>query len=189
MSETDKQILSLLGREKQEGLDLLFQRYYRPLVVFAENYLGNIPASEDVVQEQIIKLWNKKLYKSIHPSALSSFLFTTVKNASLNLLEKKDVMTEAVELPHYQIAQKEAAGIDDEGVIVIMNALNELPERTRQVVEYVMLKDMKYQQAADELGMSINSLKTLLKKGIKDLRIQLKDKRDLIFFLLFKKNI
>lgn len=188
MSHSDNKILELLRKDKQEGLDLLFERFYKPLVVFSDTYVGSIPIAEDIVQEQFIKLWNKKTYKWIVDNALSSYLFTTVKNASINYLEKKDVLSDTVELPHYHIAQEEAMTIDEEGIVVIIEALSRLPERTKVVVEYVMLKDMKYQEAADELGISINTVKSLLKSGMKDLRSLLKDKRDLIFFLYIRKK-
>ena len=52
--------------------------------------------------------------------------------------------------------------------------MEELPGRTRQVVECVMLRNLKYREVAEELGISINTVKFLLKEGTKRLRDRLK---------------
>ena len=70
-------------------MDALFERYYRPLVVFAESYLHDLQSAEDLVQEQMVKLWSKQTFAGIVPEALGTFLFTVVKNACINWLEKK----------------------------------------------------------------------------------------------------
>ena len=111
-------------------MDALFERYYRPLVVFAESYLHDLQSAEDLVQEQMVKLWSKQTF--------------------------------AVEL--------------------IRGALEKLPDKTRLVVTVVMLQEKMYKEAAEELGVSVNTVKTLLKQGMRELRELLKDKQELIFY-------
>ena len=161
---------------------LLFQRYYKPLVVFAESYLHDLSGAEDLVQEQIIKLWSKKSFDRIEPDALSSFLFTVVKNACINCLEKKKLSTQSLASVHDQIAWEEAERLNEEAVKFIRDALEKLPNKTRQVVIAVMLDEKMYKEAALDLGVSVNTVKTLLKQGMKELKEMLKDKQDLIFY-------
>ena len=89
-------------------MDALFERYYRPLVVFAESYLHDLQSAEDLVQEQMVKLWSKQTFAGIVPEALGTFLFTVVKNACINWLEKKRLPVKSLDLLHYQIALEEA---------------------------------------------------------------------------------
>nr|WP_290638593.1 sigma-70 family RNA polymerase sigma factor [Labilibaculum sp.] len=67
-------------------------------------------------------------------------------------------------------------------------AIAELPEQSRKVVVCVMVQNMKYQEAADELGVSINTVKTNLKRGVLKLREVLKDKEELLFLFLLSKR-
>lgn len=187
MAIRDDEILSLLKQGKQGGMDLLFERYYKPLVVYANAWLHDLEESEDLVQEQFVKLWEKSSFDGIVPGALSSFLFTVVKNACANLLEKKKLPVESLDLPHFQIAQNEAQYLDEVTVKLISDSLRKLPEKTQKVVECVMLNDKMYKEAAEELGVSINTVKTLLKQGIRELRELLGDKQDMIFFFIFRK--
>ena len=45
-----------------------------------------------------------------------------------------------------------------------------------------MLKEHSYKEAAIELEISVNTVKTLLKAGVKGLRLLLKEKQDSLLF-------
>lgn len=178
----DQEILRMLNGGDRQGMEVLFNRYYKPLVVFAEAYVHDLQESEDLVQEQLVKLWTRKAFTGIAAGALSTFLFTVVKNACLNWAGKKKLPFISLELPHLQIAGEEAERMDDSREKLVRQALQQLPERTRQVVEIVMLKEHSYKEAAIELEISVNTVKTLLKAGVKGLRSLLKEKQDSLLF-------
>jgi RNA polymerase sigma-70 factor (ECF subfamily) len=181
---TDQSILEYIQKGDKKGLDLLFSRYYKPLVLFANAYLNNIHAAEDIVQEQFIKFWNDKLHDKLYTKSLSTYLFTLVKNASLNQIKKVDVLSETAGFSHLEIAEDDAKRIAEEGILKVKEALAELPEKTRMVVECIMIQNMRYKEAAEELGVSVNTIKTLLKHGLTKLKDSLKDHKDL-FHLFF----
>ena len=82
----------------------------------------------------------------------------------------------------FMIALEEAERLDDSAVELIRGALEKLPDKTRLVVTVVMLQEKMYKEAAEELGVSVNTVKTLLKQGMRELRELLKDKQELIFY-------
>lgn len=186
MSTEDKEILDLLQDQKQRGLIKLFDRYFKPLVLLADLYLKNEYSAEDIVQEQFIKFWDKKLYQQMKShTSLKNYLFTMVKNASLNHIRKKDILLESSEL--FEIGENITQDLTEEGIERIKNTIANLPEQTRKVVECILVQDMKYQEASDELGISINTVKTHLKRGVLKLKTELKDQKDLLFLFLFNK--
>ncbi|HAH72062.1 RNA polymerase sigma factor [Butyricimonas virosa] len=189
MSVSDAQIIALLQAGKRQGMNALFDRYYKPLVVFADDLLHDLPEAEDTVLEQFVKLWEKELYEHIHPNALSTFLFTIVKNACMNQIAKKGLPTEQLDLPHYAIAQEESYLLDETIIETILAAVRKLPEKTQQVVQSVMCQGLSYQETADELEVSINTVKTLLKAGMRELRSELEEyKKMFLFFMLYPQN-
>ena len=189
MSVSDAQIIALLQAGKRQGMNALFDRYYKPLVVFADDLLHDLPEAEDTVLEQFVKLWEKELYEHIHPNALSTFLFTIVKNACMNQIAKKGLPTEQLDLPHYAIAQEESYLLDETIIETILAAVRTLPEKTQQVVQSVMCQGLSYQETADELEVSINTVKTLLKAGMRELRSELEEyKKMFLFFMLYPQN-
>ena len=189
MSVSDAQIIALLQAGKRQGMNALFDRYYKPLVVFADDLLHDLPEAEDTVLEQFVKLWEKELYEHIHPNALSTFLFTIVKNACMDQITKKGLPTEQLDLPHYAIAQEESYLLDETIIETILAAVRKLPEKTQQVVQSVMCQGLSYQETADELEVSINTVKTLLKAGMRELRSELEEyKKMFLLFMLYPQN-
>ena len=189
MSVSDAQIIALLQAGKRQGMNALFDRYYKPLVVFADDLLHDLPEAEDTVLEQFVKLWEKELYEHIHPNALSTFLFTIVKNACMNQIAKKGLPTEQLDLPHYAIAQEESYLLDETIIETILAAVRKLPEKTQQVVQSVMCQGLSYQETADELEVSINTVKTLLKAGMRELRSELEEyKKMFLLFMLYPQD-
>ena len=64
MQIPDSTICSLLNQGEEKGMEYLFTRYYKPLVLWAASFLNNIPQSEDLVQDFFIRLWYNIFQKS-----------------------------------------------------------------------------------------------------------------------------
>ena len=69
---------------------ILYKKYYRALVVYAINILGESQAAEDVVQDLFSVIWERK--QPFHSlSSLNVYLYNSVRNSSLDYLRHKDV--------------------------------------------------------------------------------------------------
>ena len=152
MSVSDAQIIALLQAGKKQGMNTLFERYYKPLVLFANTLLHDLPEAEDIVLEQF-------------------------------------VFTEQLDLPHYSIAEEESNQLDETAIETVLTAVRKLPEKTQRVVQLVMCQGCTYQETANKLDVSINTVKTLLKAGMKELRSELKGyKKIFLLFMLFPRK-
>ena len=174
MPQSDKNILDLVHRDKSAGIRQLFGRYYRPLVLYADEYLKDQAAAEDIVQELFVKLWEEDYLLKIANTSLGAYLYSAVRNRCYSYIRQKDVLRGTKELDHVDIPVEWVADVDEERIDRVMKEMEELPGRTRQVVECVMLRNLKYREVAEELGISINTVKFLLKEGTKRLRDRLK---------------
>ena len=66
-------------------------------------------------------------------------------------------------------------------------AIAKIPDRSREIIELVYLKNMKYKEVAEKLQISMSTVKTLLVNSLKTLRKEFKDKNNLFLFFLLKK--
>lgn len=82
------------------------------------------------------------------------------------LINKIDVLSQTSGFSHFDLAEEDTKRIAEEGIEKVQQALNELRQKNRLVVECVMIQKMKYKVAAKELGVSTNTIKTLLKHGL-----------------------
>ena len=80
MPQSDKNILDLVHRDKSAGIRQLFGRYYRPLVLYADEYLKDQAAAEDIVQELFVKVWEEDYLLKIANTSLGAYLYSAVRN-------------------------------------------------------------------------------------------------------------
>ena len=169
MGVPDLEILTAFQKDMNEGGKLLFQRYYKPLVLFSGSMLNDCTFPEDIVQEVFYHFIKNNVYRQLSPEALSTYLFRCVKNACLNKIRDQREFAQA-ELLRYDAVEEEAMTVSLELIEAIRKAIEELPRKTRMVVMSVVVEGKKYREVADECGISVNTVNTYVKRAYKYLR-------------------
>ncbi|MFI1772279.1 RNA polymerase sigma-70 factor [Thalassobellus citreus] len=167
------EILELYKKNEKLAFKLLFDTYYIPLVLFANKIIKNEHSSEDIVQETLISFWQKKSLSSVKTN-LDSFLFRSVKNKTLNYLNSKDRRQEVfMSITEEHIKTKALISEEAEEHIKLYKTIELLPQERRRVFELVYIEGHKYKEAADILGISINTVQTQLRRSLQFLREKL----------------
>ena len=151
MGVPDLEILTAFQKDMNEGGKLLFQRYYKPLVLFSGSMLNDCTFPEDIVQEVFYHFIKNNVYRQLSPEALSTYLFRCVKNACLNKIRDQREFAQA-ELLRYDAVEEEAMTVSLELIEAIRKAIEELPRKTRMVVMSVVVEGKKYKETAEEQG-------------------------------------
>lgn len=88
MNYTDEQLVKdfLTGDEK--SLELLVNKYLKPLYNFTYQLTRNKEASEDIVQDVFVKVW-KNMSKFDTKKKFSTWIFAIAKNTAYDFLKKK----------------------------------------------------------------------------------------------------
>jgi RNA polymerase sigma factor (sigma-70 family) len=165
----DTQIIEQLKTGNWEALEVLFKKYYKLLNVSAFYILRDEMEAEDLVQTFFVDFWERQLYKNIN-SSLKAYLCIAIKNRCLKKVEKESVAQK--KLADYQYT---LSGIEEQDEVVVPEIypdkiLANLSVQRMQAFTLVHYQNKKYKDAALEMGISINSLKTHLKLAIKTLR-------------------
>lgn len=179
MNATEKRIIELINLKKLEGYKYLYNNFYPSLCRFSFRITKNKSESEDIVQDFFLRLWrsNIKIYSK---KALTSYLYLSIKNASLNSVRNKSKLTK---LGNSQInlfdnlssnvPSIQQIMIEEEVYRQIHVAINKLsPER--QNVILLSMQGLSNLEIANNIGISINTVKTLKLKSYKILRKDLK---------------
>ena len=179
-------------RELQSGaqteIDILYNQYYTQLVLWADTILKDMDQAEDVVQELFIRLWEKKLYETLVREGVKAYLYTAVRNLACRRLKNRMVRDI---LPDLSVAQNVWEDMDrshEEIIERVLEEIEKLPPRSREILECVHLKNMKYAEVAEKMGISVATVKTLLVRSIKSLRRNISDATLLLFLLICEKN-
>lgn len=173
MNTQEQIIIDKLKKGDESGLRQMFDVYYSPLCIFAMRYLDAFDVVEDLVQEVFINFWENKRVHFLNTS-LKSYLFTAVKNNALNYIRKNNRYRIEELDDEFDILMEEVdTEILDEKKAKLFKELNQLPEQSRKVFEAIVFDNMKYKEVAEELNVSLNTIKTHFSRALKQLRSSL----------------
>jgi RNA polymerase sigma-70 factor, ECF subfamily len=184
-SDISAEIPERIRRGDQEAFSLLFRQYYEPLCYFAQRLIGDFDGAEGIVQDVFVRLWDTRESLSIHTS-LRSYLYTAVKNSCLNQIkrarfstpigEDEDRSDATTPLPDEKLESDEVAE-------AIQRAIAGLPLKCRQIFCLAKFDGLSYQEIAEIQNVSVNTVKTQLKRALKSLSSSLHYLRVLLAFL------
>lgn len=146
----------------------LFNRYYAGLCGFAEKIIGDNYA-EDIVGDVFLKLWEGKYVfgSEVH---LKAFLYRAVKNGCLNLIKMTGRAENRHLFYHEEIAGEENAFLlavtQAEVVRALHVAISDLPAQAGRIIRLTYLDGLSNQEAADHLGLSIQTVKNQKLRGL-----------------------
>jgi RNA polymerase sigma factor (sigma-70 family) len=172
----DAQIMELLVMGNKEALEMLFKKYYKLLTISAFYLLKDEMEAEDMVQAFFVDFWERQLFNNIN-SSLKAYLTTAIRNRCLKEIEKEAVRQKKIADYQYTISEIEEEQEVICGEINVEKILADLSVQRFQAVTLVHYQNKKYKEAAYEMGISVNSLKTHLKLAFKTMRNGVKNVR------------
>ncbi len=186
-------IKNLWGTHSEEGqsndagftLKSLFEEHYDRLVYFSYQFVKNKHQAEDLVQDAFIKYWSCRENIAPNNCAVKNYLYTTVKNQSLNVIRHNKIVDTYVSKQQEEPLDQPIidALITAEVVAEIHQAIYSLPEEYRVISLKGFIERKKNQEIATELNMSVNTVKKRKQKALQLLRLKLSP--DLLAILLY----
>lgn len=135
----------------REEIEILFRQHYAKMTRLACTLLYDNEEARDVVSEVFTTL----IKADIVPKNIENYLQMSVRNRCLNLLEHKSVRAKFEQA--YTLEMKfEFQLVDDDDRLknLMKYAKQNLTEQTLRVFRMRHLQGMKYQEIANELGIS-----------------------------------
>ena len=134
------------------------------------HYLQDVDLSEDIVQESYAALW-EKLQNGAHVINRKSYLYMMVRNRCLDHLRKKGIPTESLK-PYdtYGIIDDDDAQERTQTEARMWTAIDSLPEKCREVFIMSKRDGLKYEEIAEELGLSVSTVRNQISKALKVLK-------------------
>jgi len=168
-------------------LDSLFKEYYDRLVYFSIQFVKDKDQAQDIVQDSFIKYWNQREMVMPNKIVIKNFLYSTVRNASLNVIRHEKVK-EGYIRQQGGAEPEEPAVIDAIIAAEVMSrihaAIQSLPESHRQISVMGYFDGKKNNEIADELNMSVNTVKKQKQRALQLLRMKLEPRMFILLFIL-----
>ena len=152
----------------------LFEYYYSGLVIYADRFLDNPEAAEDVVQSVFVGLWENR--KNINTSSLRLYLLNSTKNRCIDQIRKKKTKDKYILRQTYQSGHStNDFWTEHELEKLIKTAIGKLPSRCRKIFELSRVEGLKSKEIAQKLQLSQRTVETQITNALRILRKELKD--------------
>lgn len=173
--------------EYKEVFEQLFRENYARLCYHAFSFLNDEEAAKDAVNDVFEKVW-VNFEKIERTKSVLPLLYTLVRNHCVSLLRHR----KAKERFTSEFMLKDEAVVEEymEYELLIervRGSIEKLPGQTKVVFRKCFLDGKKYQEAADELAISINTVKTHINKALRVLREEYSES-SLLLIALFQKK-
>lgn len=170
----EKKLLKKLRLGQQEAYRFIFEKYYEWLCNYLLKLTGDRQLSEDLVQECLLNIWDKRKTLIISTS-IKNYLFRSCHNQFLMHLRKekknKVLLDEIRWTTVFEVYQENLSRQQKEAQITKLNALLEaLPPRCREVFVRGKLHELRYKDIAEEMGVSVKTVENQMAKAMNFLR-------------------
>jgi RNA polymerase sigma-70 factor, ECF subfamily len=181
-------IVRSLAPMGEAAFEQLFKTHFRGLHAYAITILKDEMMGEEIVQNVFYKFWEKREQLAIETSP-KAYLYKAVYHDCLNHLKHKKVKSahamHVVRQSNDQVENASGKILQDELKEHIHEAMNELPEQCRTIFQLSRYEGLKYQEIADEMGLSVKTIENQMGKALKLLRIKLVEFLPLFILSLF----
>ncbi|MBK8516287.1 MAG: RNA polymerase sigma factor [Saprospiraceae bacterium] len=161
-----------MSKNKMNALELPFKdKLYR----FALNIVGNSFDAEDIMQELMIKIWNRiDQFNEIDNK--EAWCMTVTRNMAIDKTRSKKYNVHDIDGFHHISDGSETVDKimeKDERFGSIMQLVNQLPYKQREIIHLRDVEGYSYQEIADMTESSLDFVKVSLHRARKTLKEQL----------------
>jgi RNA polymerase sigma-70 factor (family 1) len=183
-NHNEKVLLERLRRGDVEAFEKIFKLHWQRLYLLAKAKTGSHDEAEEIIQNIFSTLWERR--ETLLITNLQYYLQTCVKNRVINQIRAK--ITQEKYWLYYKsfIPQQhevtEQVVEFDELNNAVEEAVNQLPEKSREVFKLSRVEGKTNAEIASLLHVSEKAIEYHLTKSLRALRVHLKDY--ILFFLV-----
>jgi RNA polymerase sigma-70 factor (family 1) len=169
----DKALIEAMKKGSEAAFTMLFDRYYHKLYSFSLKMLRSKDTSQEIVHGTFIRIWNTKDRIS-DVLSFEPYLIVIAKNLIVDHVRKiateKDYLKE-VKMHQATHTNNTTESIEYNELIEISNkAVNAMPEKQREIYKLSRDEGLSYNQIAERLGISSNTVKVHIYNSLKHIK-------------------
>ena len=177
--DSEAMIRRAFAENANEGMTALFRHYYAALCSHAVRFVSSKAIAEDIVSDVLFEFHSQRRHEAITTS-FRAYLFKSVRHRAFDYvqaeLRRSGSLDKAAHLSIDPTQQPDAITQYDELYQDLQRAINALPLKRRETYLLHRFEGKKYQEIADELGLSLRTVEAHLYQAVRQIRDTLRDK-------------
>lgn len=145
--------------------EIQFRRLYLPLGMYALHIVENIDDAEDLVEDSFLKAW-ERIETGEKIDNFKAFMYRIVRNSCISFLRTRKQFVGPEAIPELDEEIVDTSVRDAK----IWQAIDRLPEKCREVFLLSKRDGMSNEEIAEELGISVKTVKNQITKAFSRLR-------------------
>jgi RNA polymerase sigma-70 factor (ECF subfamily) len=180
-SDSNEALLVAVGLDQDSvAFQKLFERFSRKIFALGMKLTRNEQLANDLVQEAMLKVWQKAPLYDLDRGTAQSWIFTLARNRCFDMLRKQKRQPQTVvnsddiwpnEADFEPGFVNEEEGTQAVEVAQVERFYDDLPVAQREVIEQIYIHDLTHEEAAANLRIPLGTLKSRLRLGLSKLRI------------------
>ena len=185
---SDSAFLKNICQGNEESFTEVFDHYYPELCFYADKFIRDFDESRSLVQQVFVDIWIKR-NKIVIQQSLKAYLFRTVHNYALDYLKHKRVEEKYLREAQPELITFDRNLIEEAELNARINlAIEALPEKCREIFILCRFEELRYNEIALKLGISVKTVEMQMGIALKKLRLKFTDNQSVkILFYFFRK--
>ena len=194
---TERELILAVRGGDRKSFNKLYELHWANLVSYAALIAGE-KSAKDIVHDVFLKVWLNRANLQ-DKETLRPYLMRSVYNMSLNVLRNTAGVEFVDSYIDNQIDFKSAGELnfdnsdvvkrlyDRDTALQLEQAIDQLPERCREIFRRSYIEGQSHKEIATELGISVSTVDNQIYKALKILRSLLTENLFLLLLWLFAK--
>lgn len=175
-SKADRELMARVRTGDPAALDEVLRLYWEPLVAYLLSHAGSLDAAEDLAQDAFLRFWSRrKRWRSA--SSPRALVYRIGRNLALDagkqawrrvpLADSGAHSTPTCDSP---LESAQAGELD----VAVRQAIDRLPARRREAFELARFHELSYQEIAETMGLSPQTVANHVSAALSALRVSLR---------------
>lgn len=169
----EKELLCQLHHGDMQAFDILYHRYSQVIYANILKFLKDETSAEDLLQDVFLRIWENR--SKIDPEqSFAAFLFTCSRNITFNFKRRLKLEMESEIQLAYGASESENTIVkvldSKDAMALVEDLLSRLPKQRQKIFRLSKLEGKSYQEIAEEMGISIATVRDHIVKANKFIR-------------------
>ena len=183
-ADKEKELLLQVSKGDEIAFRAFYDQYHQLLATYIFRLTRSMPETEEIVHDVFLKLWMARDTLATVDNA-KAYLFVLSRNHALNVIKRK--MRELMKVRQFQQEHPDAgttAEQADDLHSLLDQAIDRLPEQQKKVFLLSRHERLTYQQIAEQMGLSRETVKTYLQHATSSITRFMKEHTELSLLIL-----
>lgn len=168
----DQELIDRIKHDDRDCFDLLFKKYYRPLVLYIRSLSKDMDLAEDIVQDVFFNLWSKRSKITIKKT-VKGYLFWISYTSYIDHYRKskhRSNLFNDIKEKAFRDALPEDTEVMELKIKKLKSVIESLPPNCKKVLELNKMGGLKYDEIALTLNISKKTVESHMRTAFEKIR-------------------